>query len=440
MNREVALLVSTAILSSSVACGPAGGEADSISDTIGGSEGWPVANEWSWNGSWAPGGGEFPLGGLLDDEYFDGHADSAGDPTPILPPGAWDWSDPDDDLANWRNFSTNVGSFEPLVDSSSRQHGWRLVPVDPAACDYSGPAMYFEGSSGADVLDLGPDGSVHSFAEGNLADGPDVLMFRSSWSLDFRTGSSLTGHERDDDLVVAGCAVNGDGAFDVMTSTLHTGPGSDWVFVRNLSRAAVDLGDGDGGRTDSVDPFDGDDLVVLGGNTNDFRVMAGAGNDVAVWRVDENVQTTTWLGPNFFGEGGYGDALWVEGSVDRLVMAVPDGTPIATSTPTPEGALLVMGTSGEYIDDDPTLADPFARYCVECGVGPGGRKTVILEYDSLDGAVRTGYFYVTSFEELQVGVGPGAVVYSIDDVLGTVATLASAVAFRPPDLPLAYCP
>jgi hypothetical protein len=416
-------------------------DSDGDTDPDGGAaaDGWPDGNEWSWDGSWTPGDEDFPIDGLHDDEYFDGHLGGDGEPTPILPPGAWDWNDADDDLANWRNFEDNLGAFEMLLDSEDRHYGWRLAPNDPGACDYSGPAMYFEGSSGPDVLRLGAGGAVHSFASGNLADGPDVLVFEASWSLDFRTGSSESGALRDDDLVMAGCGGNPDGAFDVTTSTIHTGPGADWVFVRDISRAAIDLGNGANGRTDTLDPDDGDDLVVLRGNTQDFRVMGGAGDDVAVWRVDENVQTTTWLGPNFFGGGGAGDALWGDAGTDLLVLDIPADTLLVTAPPTPPGGLLVMGTDGSFIPDEPTAADPYAAYCVECGESPEGRRTVIMEYVSADESVQTGYFYVTAFERLQVGVGDGARVFAIDDVAGAVTELPGEPPYAPPAWPSWEC-
>ena len=71
------------------------------------------------------------------------------------------------------------------------------------------------------------DRSVNSIA-GNLGDGPDILVFRYSHSLDYRTGSSAAGSSRDDDLIIGGCAPNRDGAFDILTTTIHTGPGRDW--------------------------------------------------------------------------------------------------------------------------------------------------------------------------------------------------------------------
>jgi hypothetical protein len=291
--------------------------------------GFPDGNEWSWDGSWTPADGELPPDGLFDDEYNDGH-----DGTPVLPPGEWDYEDDDDDIANWRNFENNLGRFDPLLDSSDRQYGWLFVGVAPSV-DYQGPAAYFEGSTGVDYLDLGPNGSIHSFGAGNLGAGPDVLIFDGSWALDFRTGTTADGGSNDNDLVIAGCNPNTDGEFEILTTTVHTGPGHDWVFVRDISRAAIDLGNGDGGRTDTLDISDGDDMVVLRGNTHDFRVFGGNGDDVFVWFVDDTIQSTTWLGPNFFGGGGWGDALFSENGVDRLVLAVPTDTEMVTSTPTP---------------------------------------------------------------------------------------------------------
>ena len=55
---------------------------------------WPTANEYSWNGVWTP---SFPLEGMFDNEYFDGH-----DGSPILPPGHWDYEDANNDLADSR--------------------------------------------------------------------------------------------------------------------------------------------------------------------------------------------------------------------------------------------------------------------------------------------------------------------------------------------------
>lgn len=395
-------------------------------------------NEYSWNGSWLPADTDFPIDGLLDNEYFDGHPDAQGNPTPILPPGEWDWDDSNDDLANWRNFEQNIGAFELLRDDMDRPYGWQLAAVDASPIDFSGAAAYFHGSPGTDRLLLQP-GSIHSFGDGTLGDGPDVLTFCESYSLHFRTGGSSTGSLRDDDLVIAGCEPNPDGTFDVTTTTIHTGPGADWVFIRDLDRAAVDLGNGADGRTDAIDPNDGDDLVVLRGNTHDFRVFGGHGDDVFVWYVDDNVQTSAWLGPNFFGGGGIGDALWSDEGTDRLVLVIPPAD-VVNSTPTPPGSVLVRTTDGVFVDDAPTANDPFAHYCVECGTSPAGRKTVILEYVSADESVATGYFYLTGIERLQIGIGEQAKVYTIDDTNGTVIPEAGAAVLDPPAWPSGSCP
>lgn len=398
---------------------------------------WPTANTYSWDGLWVPG---FPLDGLLDNEYFDGHEGNDG-ATPILPPGRWDWDDGNNDLANWRNFKNNLGDFEMLRDSQGNHFGWRLAGVNPSAIDYQGPAEYFEGSSGADLFNLGAGGKIHSFGSGDLRDGPDVLVFNESYSLDFRTGSSSGGHSHDNDLVVAGCESRPDGAFGVLTSTIHTGPGHDWVFVRDWSRSAIDLGMGQDGRTDSTDPFDGDDLVVIRGNAHDFRVFGGQGNDTAVWFVDEVVQKpeNTWLGPNFFGGAGVDDKVWGDNGTDRLVLAVDTDTPIVTTTPTPPGSLLVKASEGIYEIDEPTVGDPFAVYCVQCGVSNEGEKTVILEYNSPDDKIHTGYFWLNSFEELQIGLGENARLYTIDAVNGTVTEAPQLERTRVPSLPDKYC-
>lgn len=362
-----------------------------------------------------------------------------GMPTPILPPGEWDYAPDNAELANWRNYKGNIGDLTPLKDADTHHYGWRLVPAHPGEVDYEGPGDYFEGSSGADELFLGKNGKIHGFGKGNLAGGPDILVFDQSATLDFRTGTDLGPAGADNDLVIAGCKDRPDGSFGVDLTTIHTGPGHDWVFVRNLDRAAVDLGNGAAGRTDTVDNNDGDDLVVLRGNTHDFRVFGGGGNDTAVWYIDDNVQTSMWLGPNFFGAGGHESALWNDSGTDRLVLAVPASTPIVTTTPTPNGSLLVKATDGHFEIDEPTAADPFAVYCIECGESDAGRRTVIFEYNSANGKVKTGYFFVTAFEELQVGVGNGATVYRIDDRTGTVSAAPDLEATDVPAPPASYC-
>lgn len=401
-------------------------------------EGWPTPNIYSWDGSLQPAPGDFPLTGLLDDEYNDGHVDQHGNATPILPPGVWDWSDANDDLANWRNFDSNLGHFDKLVDAQGRHYGWRLVG-NAKEIEFSGPSAYFEGSPGTDLLLLGPNGSIHSFV-GNMGDGPDVLVFDKSWSLDFRTGSTKTGWTNDNDLVIGGCTPTPDAVYDFRTTTIHTGPGSDWIFARDMQGAAIDAGNGEDGRTDALDPYDGDDVIVLRGNIKDVRVFGGRGSDTLFWYLDELGESIAFLGTNFFGSGGAGDALWDTDGTDRLVLVIPSDTPIVTQSPTPKGALLIRPPSDDAIEwDQPTVGDPFAKYCVTCGVAPDGRKTMIMEYNSANGKSFTGWFYVTNFEELQIGVGAGAKVYRLDSTNGTASLDPSGAPVSPPPFPEAFC-
>lgn len=391
---------------------------------------WPVPNEYSWDGSWTPSSSEFPLSGLVDERY------------PRLPPGRWDWNEAQGDLANHRSFERRIGRFEPLSDRGSRQFGWNLVTSAAQGASYSGPAAWFQGSSGAELIRLVPGGGLHGFS-GDLGDGPDVLVFEKASAVDFRTGSSLTGARRDNDLVIGGCVPNATRSYDITASTIHTGPGRDWVFVRDMERAAIDAGNGQGGNTSAIDPADANDLVVFRGTMRDFRFFGGRGDDVAVWYVDEGLEAGQgWLGPNFFGGGGAGEALWGDAGTDRLVLVVPPDTRITGKGATPAGALMVR-IDPDYPQqpdwDRPTLGDPNAKYCIRCGTGPGGRKTVTMEYRSASGHVFTAHFYVTAFEELQLGVGPGARIFRIDDDEGKLVEDRAARPFTPPTPPAAYC-
>ncbi|HOU54308.1 MAG TPA: hypothetical protein PLQ97_10310 [Myxococcota bacterium] len=403
----------------------------------------PRPNTWSWDGSWTPRPEDFPLEGLYDDEYFDGHR-VEGRPTPILPPGRWDWNDADNDLANWRNFYTNLGEFQPLRDGCDRPFGWRFLPKYPEAVDFSGPGEYFEGSSGMDLLLLGPQGNLSSIT-GSLGGGPDVLVFGRAWSLDYRTGATGDpGADRDDDLVVAGCLDDAGLDYPVRTMTVHAGPGADVLFARNIRAAALDAGNGAGGRTDTLDPTDGDDWVILGGNVKDVRVFGGHGNDVLFWYVDEMNESTPYQGGDFFGGGGYGEAVFGDPGIDRIVLVVPGDTRIVDrpSSPPQRGTLLVMrenGGSDEPWYDEPTLQDPYARYCITCGRGPGGERTLFVQYASADGRIDTGYVSVTAFEELQVGVGPDARVYRLDAVAGRAVAAPDLVPLDAPAYPFDWC-
>lgn len=408
-----------------------------------GPDGWPVSNVYSWDGSWVPAAGEFPLSGMFDDEYFDGHTNWNGVVSPILPPGEWDWDDANDDLANWKNFSTSIGVWAELVDAAGNLFGWQLQGNTPQSIPYSGAAAYYEGTNGTEVLDLGPGGIINSFTNGNLRDGPDVLVFNSGWSLDFRTGSTGAGSERDNDLVIGGCEVAPTNDFTYHQATIHTGPGRDWVFARNVNGAAIDAGNGDGGITDALDPTDGNDLVMIAGNARDFRVFGGYGSDTVVWYLDDaNIDSIAFGGPNFFGGGGSGEALWADPGVDRLVFVIPPDTAIVDSTPTPPGSLLVR-VWDEFEDeiwwDAPVYDDPYARYCITCGTGPAGQKTINFEYLSADESFFTGWFWVTEFEELQLGDGPDAIVYAIDPTNATLTVIPDAEPTIPPAWPWEWC-
>lgn len=411
------------------------GSTDSADGFVPG-DGWPgAANDHSWDGSWSPSPSDLPPDGLYDDIYFDGH-EVEGAPSPVLPPGEWDYEEVHL-LANWDNFEQNLGGFEELVDPAGDPFGWRLLPVSPDGTEATALMQYFHGSSGADVVDLGPAGSIHSAgnpAYGDpigLGDGPDMLRFRTGYSGAVRTGSSATGGLRDNDLVVFGSGGSlAPGEYDLTTFTVHTGPGSDLVLASNWERAAVDLGNGNDGSTDAIDPDDGPDMVIIGGNARDFRIFGGNGGDVFAWKVDEvNQEADTWLGPNFFGGGGWGDAIWGDDGEDRLILDVPPDTPIVGApADLTDGSLLVMIQSGyEPVIDTPTEEDPYARYYVTAPEGSAGERTLTLQYRSADGSVDTAYFYVTAVELLQLGSDEASPVYVMDPVSGT-ATLDDTVA------------
>jgi hypothetical protein len=384
-------------------------------------------------------GSESCAANVFDAKYGDGHLYNAK-PTPILPPGQWDWKPSDNDLANWKNFENNIGAFDLLEDGAGAPLGWELLGHAPNAIDFAGPAAYFKGSAGGDIVNLGPQGKIHSMS-GGLGAGADLLVFNKSWSLDFSTSSDQGGLACDNDVVVAGCDTNADASFDIATTSIHTGSGSDVLFVRDAKTSAFDGGNL-GGITSALDPDDGDDIAVFRGNMLDFRFFGGAGDDTAVWYVDEVKQASAWLGPNFFGGGGAGAALWSDAGTDRLVLVIPTNTQLISSGATQPGQLLVRVVNNYPNQpqwDAPTANDPKAKYCVTCGVGPAGKKTITLEYRSANGSVNTGYFWLTAFEELQIGVGAGAKVYSINDVAGTVTLDAGLTPTVPPALDPAYC-
>jgi hypothetical protein len=434
LKRNLVPLV--VILSSLIGCDSIGVDPDDGAIPDAGAAdagGFPRANDWSWNSSWTPSEPDFPLAGLFDDEYGDGH-----EGTPVLPPGNWDWSDADNDLANWNNYQRGLGAFEPLMDSTSRQYGWRFVRVSDAV-EYKDAAVYFEGSSGVDYLHLGRHGSIVGFTQGNLGEGPDVLIFDAGDRVEFRTGTTTDGGARDDDLVMAGCNPNVDGAFDIVATQLHTGPGSDWVFARDLMNSAIDLGNRDG-LTDTLDALDAGDLAVVRGNSSEVRIFGGGGDDVFVWYVDDNAYVGAPLGARFFGGGGWGDALFADNGNDRLVLAIPADTEMVDTSPPGPGALSLRSSDGGFVLDDATEHFERARHCIECGMSPsGGLRTVILEYRSADGAIDSGPVYLTSVEELQIGVGEGARVFALDGMSGTATLLEDATAFDAPEPPADLC-
>jgi len=163
------------------------------------------------------------------------------------------------------------------------------------------------------------------------------------------------------------------------------------------------------------------------------------GNDVFVWYVDENVQTTSWLGPSFYGGGGYGDAIWGDIGIDRLVLAIPTDTEIVPAPATPDGGLMVRVMAGDFAEDGPMAGQVYARYCGPCGSGQQGERTIELQYRSADGAVDTGYFGITAIEELQLGVGADAIVCAVDQTAGQLTPLQDSEPFLPPAWPDERC-
>jgi len=383
------------------------------------------ANAYSWDGSWNPAPSEFPIDGMFDETH------------PTLPPGTWGWDNEcdcpgDEGLAIYENEFVDRGvDFEALADGEGRVFGWRMISLDGSAVEMDHRADNWEGCPGVDIFDLAPGGDLSSTAGINPGEGPDMLRYATGASVDLRTGSDTRGALFDNDLVILGSDnVLPLNTYDISGTTVHTGPGSDLVFIRNFGPAAIDLGNGLAGRTDTTDLADGDDMVILQGNMRDFRVYGGYGNDVVVWYVDE-VLDDRWLGPNFFGGGGWGDAIFGDPGTDRLILVIPQDTEIVTARADHDdhpGTFLAF-IYADYAEsiDTPTADDVHARYYGIAPPGPAGEKTLTLSYRSADGAVFTHDFYMTAFEELQLGAGGDAVVCRVDDVEGTVtpdATLA----------------
>lgn len=396
---------------------------------------WPKpASNYSWEGTWLP---SFPIPNMYDEYYFDGHEQN-GKVTPVLPPGIWDYKQ-DHNLLNWKNWRSTFGHFGALVDDQKHLFGWKIIP-DFLPVNFGTVGGFFNGSPGADVLDFGIGSWIHGTDQIALGDGPDVVRFEKSIALFLRTGSSLSGSLADNDLVIAGKnTIPSDGSIDIEKTSIATGPGRDLIFIQNMHAAAVDAGCGQGGRTNATDPNDGDDIVVYGGNMHDFRFMGGKGNDIAVWYADEVRQQAAgwpWLSPAFFGGGGWGNALWEDNGTDRLIMAVSPNTVVANTYGAPPPGQLNVYLLKDYSPqpwvDLPTKDNLFARYCVTCGIGPSQKKTITIEYVSPNNTVFTGRFWLTAFEELQIGIGPGAKVYTLDEVNGKAILNNSLTPFSPP--------
>lgn len=400
-----------------------------LADAAGEPPGDPLAsNAYSWDGSWAPLPGELPPPGLYDRVYFDGRPVN-GEPSPILPPGDWDYVDSETldvaPLGNYNSFTDRVATPVPLVDDDGRPYGWRFDSVNPGAMEIDFTADSYHGSSGADLWDTGPEGFIRFSADFNTGDGPDVLRVAACSASSVRTGSDLRGSLRDNDLVIVGDEGPRDLGDPAMRgATIHTGPGDDLVFVNNMEQAAIDLGNGAGGRTDTLDPTDGDDILVAGGNLRDCRIFGGNGDDLFVWYIDETGPTDRLLANSFFGAGGWAPAVWEDTGMDRLILVVPDDTEV-TSGPgsaTGDGTVEVgirPGFPDTPVPDGPTEDNVFTRYYGIAGRSPeGNRQTVYISYRSASGHVDSGDILLTAVEELQIGIGPAAKVYRIDDVNG----------------------
>lgn len=428
-SRHFLVFVATA---TGLGCG-SGGHGGGIVEVPHTSTGLPpvsiaAANAYSWDGSWRPAPGEFPLPGLLDmDPSQQG-----------LPPGTWGWDNACDcpgqvGTAIYDNEFVGKGlDFARLADGDGRHFGWRLIDTNAGDTDLDHRGDAFAGSNGVDIFDLddlsssGPGDRTSGI---NLGEGPDMLRFRTAHSLDMRTGATERGALFDNDLVILGSeSVLPSNQYDIGGATVHTGPGSDLVFVRNLGQAGIDLGNGAGGRSDTLDRSDGDDMILLAGNMRDFRVFGGHGNDVFVWYVDEVVDDR-FLGPNFYGAGGWEPAIWSDEGIDRLVMMIDPGTQVVHKRSehdnTPGSLLSFVYADYAPTVDAPTANDVYARYKGTADIGPHNEHTITLSYRSADGRVFTHDFYITAVEEIQLGGAADARVFRVNQADGTLTPDAS---------------
>jgi hypothetical protein len=383
----------------------------------------PGANTYSWDGSWTPSADDFPIEGMVDETHA------------TLPPGKWGWDNAcdcpgDEGTAIYDNEYVGKGvELEQVQDDEGRLFGWRMISTGSGGIAFDHRADHFEGSTGVDIVDMNPDGEFLNSPGLDIGDGPDILRYSTGRGVDARTGSDTKGALRDNDLVILGSERQaGLNEYEIEGTTIHTGPGADLVFARNFGAAAVDLGNGQSGRTDAVDASDGDDVAVLQGNMRDFRVFGGNGSDTFIWYVDE-ANDDRWLGPAFFGCGGWGDAIWADDGTDRLVLVVPPDTTIAPTRPEHDGQmgslLAFIYLDYEIKEDAPTVSDPFARYYSTVPDGPNGERTITLGYRSESGSVDTADFYITNVDEIQLGLGPDAVVYTVNHETGALTLDAS---------------
>jgi hypothetical protein len=263
-----------------------------------------------------------------------------------------------------------------------------------------------------------------------------MLRYVFGRSADLRVGDAERGSAFDNDLVILGTSqLRPLNTYDIEGTTIHTGPGSDLVFAANFGPAAIDLGNGESGRTDAIDPSDGDDMAILQGNMRDFRIYGGAGDDTFVWYVEE-VNDDRWLGPSFYGGGGWGDALFADAGTDRLVLVVDPETEVVAQRglhdDNPGSFLALVYEPYSPTIDAPTENDVFARYYGTAPEGPGGQHTITLSFRSPDGDVFTHDFYATSVEEIQFGIGEDARLYDVDQITGALTESSGEVLLQVP--------
>ncbi|OQY27979.1 MAG: hypothetical protein B6244_08525, partial [Candidatus Cloacimonetes bacterium 4572_55] len=133
-----------------------------------------------------------------------------------------------------------------------------------------------------------------------------------------------------------------------------------------------------------------------------------------------NRPDNSWTGGRFLGTGSFGDAIWGD-DTDRFVLIIPDDTEVVNGHGSLDPGTIQIWQKDPYpsnVIDPPTANDPMARYH-SYHTGPGGRRMVTFNYKRITDDYYTGYMNMASIEELQIGVGPNAKVYDINDVDGT---------------------